>query len=126
MFNPAHTSRASVSALLLVVQVLGLGHLALSEHSLGEGGEVVDAVALHADAHSEDTAHLCGTGDATLPDDAETCAVFATWRSSSVVDRPSSFTLPAGSPRLEVSSFSVDAVQFDALSRAPKASPPRG
>ena len=127
MLSPSCQLRAFASALLLLVQVLGLGHVALGRHVLSDSGALVDVAPLAAEAHDDFREHLCA-GDVTIHADApDDCLVVASWSSPSLVT-PSSLVLRhAGrsrAPQLAGRSF-VEA-QLDALSRAPKASPPQG
>ncbi len=126
MLSPSPQLRAFVSALLLLAQVLGLGHVALGRHVLSDSGALVDVAPLAAEAHDDFREHLCA-GDVTIHADApEDCLVVASWSAPSLLT-PSFVWLErrdASSTRLAVPSFV--AVQLDVLSRAPKASPPQG
>lgn len=118
--------RAFISALLLLVQVLGLGHVALARHTINENGAVVDVEPLLLETHDEEAGHLCA-GDVGIHADApDHCLVLAGFAAPSLV--PLAVALPhtpqALFTGLHSSSFSFE--QLDALSRAPKASPPQG
>jgi len=124
-----HQLRAVVSALLLLVQALGLGHLALAEHTVGEAGAQLE-VALEgasgtAEVHSESAPHVCAS-DGVVHDDAPlACMVVAAWTAPSATTPRALLGVAARADAGCVTSASVVPPQFDALSRAPKASPPR-
>lgn len=118
--------RAFISALLLLVQVLGLGHVALARHTLSENGSVVDVAPLAAEAHEEDEEHLC-EGDVAIHADApDDCLVLAGWSAASLVTPPAAIRRAQQPVVRAPKNTSFVAVQLDALSRAPKASPPLG
>lgn len=108
------------------MQVLGLGHVALGRHVLSDSGALVDVAPLATEAHDDFREHLCA-GDVTIHADApEDCLVVASWSSPSVVASPLVLRHLAGSSLTQLAAASFVAVQLDALSRAPKASPPQG
>jgi hypothetical protein len=119
-------SRALISALLLLVQVLGLGHLALAAHTVTNTGSIVDAAELSAEAHSHPAEHLCA-GDVTphAQNAGDECTVVAAFKTAattaSLVEAPalrtSTTTEPTASTRVEPT--------FALLFVAPKASPPQ-
>lgn len=124
--NPRlHQPRAFVAGLLLVVQVLGLGHVALARHTVSESGAIIDVAPLATETHEGDDDHLCA-GDVAIHADApDDCLVVATWSAASLVapqvslrHTPDVFVGGITSPPLV-------AAQLDALSRAPKSSPPQ-
>ena len=126
MLSPSCQLRAFVSALLLLTQVLGLGHVALGRHVLSDSGALVDVAPLAAEAHDDFHEHLCA-GDVTLHADApEDCLVVASWSSPSLVTPSLVLRQTRGSSHPQLAALSFVAVQLDALSRAPKASPPQG
>lgn len=124
--SPPRQPRAIISALLLLVQVLGLGHVALDRHTLSEDGTVVDAMPLVTESHAEDEGHLCA-GDVALHADApDDCAVLAALLAPSLLTKANALG-PAPEVRARgISSPSYVEVQLDVLSLAPKASPPQG
>lgn len=117
--------RAFISALLLVVQVVGLGHVALTRHTVSDTGAIVDVVPLATETHEGDEDHFCA-GDAELHAEAPgDCLVIASWSSPSVLSEPLAFR---STPHLALAGIAGEAQaapQLDALSRAPKASPPQ-
>ena len=117
--------RAFVSALLLVVQVLGLGHVALARHALGDDGAVIDVAPLATEAHDDRAEHLCA-GDVAIHADApDDCLVVAGFSSPSLITAAVTLRSSPGSLVGGIARASSLAVQLDILSRAPKASPPR-
>ncbi len=126
MLSPRHQARALVSALLLLVQVLGLGHVALGRHVLSDSGALVDVAPLAAEAHDDLREHLCA-GDVAIHADApEDCLVVASWSSPSLVTQSPVPREARGSSTTGLAGRWFVEVQLDALSRAPKASPPQG
>lgn len=129
MFAPTHQLRAFVSALLLLVQLLGLGHIALAEHALDMRGALTDVVPqvspVTAETHSEAEPHFCGRKVALHADAPHACLVFAAWTAASVAAQRM-----APAPRCgQLPGFagpSVTTRQLDTLCRAPKTSPPQG
>ncbi len=126
MFTLLLQPRAMVCALLLMLQVLGLGHVALARHTLSENGSVVDVAPLTADAHDEEEGHLCA-GDVAIHADApDDCLVVAGFAAPSLL---ASRVCLGGTQHPLVGGLSTPqlvAAQLDALCRAPKASPPQG
>lgn len=117
--------RAMVSALLLVLQVLGLGHVALARHALSENGSVVDVAPLTAEAHQGDEGHLCA-GDVAIHADApDDCLVLAGFAAPSLLGSAVSLGRTQHPLVSSIRTAQLVAVQLDALSRAPKASPPQ-
>jgi len=129
MVFPARQHSAFIAALLLFVQVLGLGHLAFARHSLGETGALVEVVphaAAHVERHTERAPHVCAADLAIHADAAEACMVVAV-RTSPSMDTPRfALAQTAHSAWKSSAPLTVAAAQLDALSRAPKASPPQG
>jgi hypothetical protein len=124
--SPFSQPRAFISALLLLVQVLGLGHVALARHTLSANGGLVDAMPLASEQHDDQDGHLCA-GDVTIHADApDDCLVLAGWSSPSLLTAAVSFRHGPAELISGIRSASFVAVQLDALSRAPKASPPQG
>lgn len=116
--------RAFVSALLLLVQVLGLGHVALDRHTVSDTGSIVDVVPVATETHEGDEDHLC-TGDLELHAETPTeCLVIAGWSSPTVLSKPLALSSTHELALVGISSEVRAAAQLDALSRAPKASPP--
>ena len=121
-----HQPRAFISALLLLVQVLGLGHVALARHTLSENGSLVDVAPLASEQHDDQDGHLCA-GDVVIhADGPDDCLVLAGWSSPSLLTSPAVLSRATASLAREIRSSSFIAVQLDVLSRAPKASPPQG
>ena len=119
-------TQARVSALLLLVQVAALGHVAVAKHALSESGSLVDVAPLLNERHQERSGHLCADDVAVHADAPDECAVLAQWRARSVpVAALALGAVPQSCSTVLLPSFEV-AVQLDALSRAPKASPPQG
>ena len=118
--------RAMVSALLLVLQVLGLGHVALARHTLSENGSVVDVLPLTTETHEDEEGHLCA-GDVAIHADApDDCLVVAGFAAPSLLASAASLGRTNAPHVSGISTPQLVAVQLDALSRAPKASPPQG
>lgn len=118
--------RAAISAVLLLVQVLGLGHLAFAEHALGAGGAVVEAAPLAADAHDEAGDHLCAAETQVSSDGPEDCVVLAGWSTPSLVAPVAQGVALRHAAQPDVRSAAQVEVQLEVLARAPKGSPPRG
>ncbi|MDP2273856.1 MAG: hypothetical protein Q8N23_36200 [Archangium sp.] len=118
--------RAIVSALLLVLQVLSLGHVALARHTLSETGSVVDVAPLTADAHEDEEGHLCAGEMAIHADAPDDCLVVAGFAAPSLLASAVSLGRTNAPLVSGISTPQLVAVQLDALSRAPKASPPQG
>ncbi len=115
-----------VSALLLVLQVLGLGHVALARHTLSETGSVVDVAPLTAEAHDDEEGHLCAGDVAIHADTPDDCLVVAGFAAPSLLASVVSLGRTQTPLVSGLSTPRLVAVQLDALSRAPKASPPQG
>lgn len=125
VLTPLHQPRAFVAALLLVVQVLGLGHVALARHTVSETGAIIDVTPLATETHDGDEDHLCA-GDVELHADAPAdCTVVASWSAASLLAPPLSLRHTPGASVGGITSLPLVAAQLDALSRAPKASPPQ-
>jgi hypothetical protein len=125
VLSPFHQPRAIISALLLLVQVLGLAHVALDRHTVSGTGAIVDVVPLATETHEADEDHLCA-GDLAIHAEApRECLVIAVWSSPSVVTEPVALSSTAQLTPSGIPSASSAAPQFDALTRAPKASPPQ-
>ncbi len=110
---------------MLLAQALGLLHLAVDTHTLGEDGSIHDVAQLIEDAHESNDPHLCSPeADSHLAPLLNECAVLATWRAAVEV-QPLIISLPS----LATTATSFTAVAHtrapqDVLSRAPKSSPP--
>lgn len=126
MFVLSRQQRAIVSALLLAVQVLGLGHLAFASHTRGETGAMVDVVPLAVELHDAQTPHLC-SGDAAFHGDEQVdCLVVAGWSAPSLPKQGKALDTPQQALAASAISSRVASTQLEVLSRAPKASPPQG
>lgn len=126
VLSPLRQPRAIISALLLLVQVLGLGHVALARHTLSENGAVIDVVPLATETHDEEEGHLCA-GDVAIHADAPAdCVVLAGFAAPSLVTPALALHRWPESIDSSLRSPSFVAVQLDVLSRAPKNSPPQG
>jgi hypothetical protein len=114
-----------ISALLLLVQVLGLAHLAFAAHTVDGTGSVVDAVELSSEEHQHPSDHLCA-GDVNVHalHAADECLVAATWKTAGVLEVVVVPDAPLDTVvRPRVAFIEVD-FGLAALARAPKASPP--
>jgi hypothetical protein len=122
---PLVRTRSLISALLLLVQVLGLAHLAFAAHTVDGTGSVVDAVELSSEEHQHPSDHLCA-GDLNVHalHAADECVVAATWKTAGVLE----VVVVPGSELVPLEPGSVVLAEVDsglaALARAPKASPP--
>lgn len=130
MVRLGHKLRTAASSLLLLVQALGLGHLALGSHSVDQGGALVEVVQQDAigplETHSESAAHFCESTVVHHANDPHACMVIAAWTAPSVATQGTGLAV-ASQPRLiSATKAAVVPMQFEALSRAPKASPPQG
>jgi hypothetical protein len=114
----------SLAAAVLLAQLSGLAHLALSAHDLGERGEAFEQTARRSETHAAERSHLCASSSAPAPE-LEQCLVVSAWRAAA----------RAGpTPALCVSSASLPAAPTPralegrppvaALVLAPKSSPP--
>lgn len=118
------TLRAYVSALLLVLQVLGLGHVALARHTVSETGALVDVQPLLVDSHEETESHVCADEVEIHADAPGDCLVAATW-SAPLVLAPSPVVRRLANAAVRAPAQSVHAAPpLDVLAVAPKASPP--
>ena len=124
-FSPRQP-RAFISALLLLVQLLGLGHVALARHVLSDTAAVVDVAGLVVETHHDRGGHLCCDDVAIHFDAQDECLVFAARGVPSLHCIALALQLPEQPRVREVVSSSFIAAQLDVLSRAPKASPPQG
>jgi len=118
-------TRSLISALLLLVQVLGLAHLAFAAHTVDGTGSVVDAVELSSEEHQHPSDHLCA-GDLNVHalHAADECVVAATWKTAGVLEVVVVPDAPLDTVvRPRVAFIEVDS-GLAALARAPKASPP--
>jgi hypothetical protein len=119
------TFRAFVSTLLLVLQVLGLGHVALARHTVSESGALVDVQPLLIDSHDETESHVCAHEVEIHADAPGDCLVVATWTSPLLLtpSLPLHHVLDvAAGPALAAVTAEPP---LDLLAVAPKASPPR-
>lgn len=112
--------------MLLLVQVLGLGHVALARHTLSDSGAVVDTAGLATELHQDRGGHLCSDVVAVHEDGLDDCVVLAQWRAASMSSPAMVVQPPQSALSGAISSSSFVGVQLDVLSRAPKASPPQG
>ena len=113
-----------VSGLLLLVQLLGLVHVALQGHALGDDGAVIHVAPLAAEAHDDRAEHLCA-GDLAIHADApDDCLVVAGWSSPTLLAAGVALRRSPNPFVGGIASASSVVVQLDILSRAPKASPP--
>lgn len=110
---------------MLLVQALGLLHLAVETHTLGEDGSIHDVAQLIEDAHESNDPHLCSPeADSHLAPLINECAVLATWRAA-VETQPLISTLPLLiSTATSFTAVTRTHTPQDVLSRAPKSSPP--
>jgi hypothetical protein len=120
-------ARAFIASLLLVLQVVGLGHVALARHELSESGAIVDVQPVLFDSHADTGDHLCADDVAIHADAQGDCLVMAGWSSVRVVG-PQAMVLSPASPLARPRPLRTPAVTSsrDVLARAPKGSPPRG
>jgi hypothetical protein len=130
MSRPVHQLRAVVSAVLLLVQALGLGHLALAEHAAGEAGAEIElapegASDTTAETHSESAPHVCGHDAVVHAEMRLVCMVVAAWTAPSLAPQRVVLAAPSPAGPRCAARASVVAPQFDVLSRAPKSSPPQ-
>lgn len=119
----AMRTRRLISAMLLLLQALGLQHLALSSHSFDDAGAAFEHAALASDSHHAEESHFCAdTGSAE--ESAESCPVVASWLTAFHLNtaRPSSFVPRTQSSTLEHARLARESVPL--LSLAPKSSPP--
>jgi hypothetical protein len=108
--------RAIVSALLLTVQVLGLGHLALGSHTRSETGAMVDVVPLAVEQHDEQTPHLC-SGDVSFHADEQVdCLVVAGWSSPSLPKQGEALDAPQQALAASAIRSRVASTQLEVLS----------
>lgn len=127
MTRSPHQARVFISALLLVLQVLGLGHVALARHELSQSGALVDVEPLLVDTHEETQSHFCGDEVAIHADAPGDCLVVATWTSPQLLS-PVAVVLPRSltSSTAAPARARFVAPPLEVLARAPKASPPQG
>lgn len=120
-------ARAFIASLLLVLQVLGLGHVALARHELSESGAIVDVAPVLFDSHVGPEDHFCADDVAIHADAQGDCLVLASLSSVRVVG-PQSIVLGAAVPLARPRAVRTPSVTSsrDVLARAPKGSPPRG
>lgn len=118
-------SRAFVAALLLLVQGMGLLHLAVETHTLGQDGAIHDIPSLLADAHDSTDPHLCAPEeDGHVAPMSTGCAVVASWRAAAELPTLSTLTVTLHSAQSPAAPLVAYIAQQDVLSRAPKLSPP--
>ncbi len=117
------SSRGLISALLLLVQLLGLGHVALSSHAVNAEGAVIEREELTREAHARSAEHLCDTAvHVRAPGDD--CPVVASWSAPGLLvpaHRRSRVTVAAGQVGLAAAEAGAP---LELLFVAPKASPP--
>lgn len=124
--------RVFVAALLLVAQALGLEHLVFAEHSFDGAGAIVEVGSPHRQVHGHaqtiDEAHFCENIVSSHADKLHVCMVVAAWAAASTLSEREDgvATRVRGRQAIGLARASVMAKQFDALSRAPKCSPPWG
>lgn len=127
VLSPLRQPRAFVSALLLLVQVVGLGHVALARHTLTDSGSIADVAGLSSEQHDSRRGHLCSNDDLALhAEGSDECAVLAVWAAPSLVAALVSVGHASQHAVGGVSCSSFVEAQLEVLSRAPKASPPQG
>lgn len=128
MFGSTHQLRAFISALLLVVQVLGLAHVVLAEHALDASGSVADVApqlpVAASETHSNADPHLCGHSVTLHAEAPHACMVVAGWTAPAVASSRTGLA-PRTARQVAADGACVAAPQFDALSSAPKTSPPQ-
>lgn len=119
------TFRAFVSTLLLVLQVLGLGHVALARHTVSESGALVDVQPLLIDSHDETESHVCAHEVEIHADAPSDCLVVATWTSPLLLTPSLSLHhAPDVAPGQSLAAVTAEP-PLEPLAVAPKASPPR-
>ena len=119
--------RAFASALLLLVQVSGFGHIALARHMLTDSGSIADVAGLSSEKHESRRGHLCSTDDTALrAEGGEECSVLAARAALSLFMPRVAVACVVQQPAGGVSNSSFVEAQLEVLSRAPKASPPQG
>jgi hypothetical protein len=120
-------TRSFISAMMLLVQVLGLGHLALAAHTVSNTGTVVDAAELSAEAHSHPAEHLCA-GDVNVhaQNAGDECVVVASFKTANLTVTPFTAWLDVA-PDPQQPSFTNERREpaLAVLFVAPKASPPQ-
>lgn len=118
--------RGLISGMLLLVQVLGMGHLAVSHHLLSNTGAVVDAVELSPEPHSHAAEHLC-EGDVSFHAQGagDECLVVASWKAPAFFAPVTVLTAEARGCGELTHFVSRGQSPLAVLFVAPKASPPR-
>jgi hypothetical protein len=129
MVAHVHRQRVLISGLLLLVQALGLGHLALADHAIGEAGAFIEVVQEGesgvAEFHSESAPHMCEHKVVRHADGSHACMVVAGWTTAAMITWRKWLVWAVQSRLFGVTASTAVAMQFDVLSRAPKASPPQ-
>ena len=118
--------RPAVSAFLLLVQALGLGHVALAKHTLSDSGAVVEVTPLLSEKHEGRSEHLCAAEPATRAEGPDDCLVLSGFRAPSLLAAAVAIRLERETQTCRLTSTADCVMQLDVLSRAPKASPPQG
>lgn len=120
--HSAVRTRRLISAMLLLLQALGLQHLALSSHAFDDDGLAFEHTALATDSHAEDS-HVCA--DAEPRDESvEACPVVASWLTASHLS-PGRTAVRASPERNALVAHPRPArAPVPLLSLAPKSSPP--
>lgn len=116
-------TRRLISAMLLLLQALGLQHLALSSHAFDDAGAAFEHAALATDSHDANESHFCADSGA-VEESAETCPVVASWLTVFHLSaaRTVSSAPPTQSSTVEQARPALQSVPL--LSLAPKSSPP--
>jgi len=114
------------SAMMLLVQVLGLGHLTLATHTVSSTGTVVDASELSTEAHSHPAEHLC-EGDVSVHAQhaADECVVVASFKTASLTVTPFTAWAEVALSSQQPSATERAEPALALLFVAPKASPPQ-
>ena len=119
------TFRAFVSTLLLVLQVLGLGHVALARHTVNETGALVDVEPVLVDLHEQTESHVCAHEVEIHADAPGDCLVVATWTSPLLLTPSLSLHHALDvAPGQSLAAVTAEP-PLELLAVAPKASPPR-
>lgn len=119
-------TRSFISAMMLLVQVLGLGHLALAAHTVSNTGTVVDAAELSAEAHSHSAEHLCA-GDVSVhaQNAGDECVVVASFKTASLTVAPFAARVDVVPHTQQATATERTQPTLAVLFVAPKGSPPQ-
>lgn len=116
-------TRRLISAMLLLLQALGLQHLALSSHAFDDAGAAFDHAALASDSHDANESHFCADSGA-VEESAESCPVVASWLTAFNLSAARSVTQAPHTQRNTVEHAQPARASVSLLSLAPKSSPP--